>query len=1822
MKKMRFLFILLMAIVGLSFCGCGFPTFEEDKTEPTNNTTDVLTKEDTYCTLNVIVNEGGSSSVTKKEYEAGELVELYAFSEPGYRVKGWYSKDDILLSNENTYSFIIRDNTIIKLEFIEKATLDASSQYNNDTEVSGVGKNFAILVECHEDNAEDYIRKNLHIYDEYFLDEANNVYEGYESCAKVELGKIEYRGNNMYLVYPLEDYTKSGAYVIQSSNNVTVYKKGSVYIDNESNAGISYLGSSNSADKGEGGDFTFVVGNEEHETLVLSSDVKILATAAIDEINIDNRLIEIIGLGYSTELDGEQILGGFTCDYETALKLNVGDKVIFGGNVYSAAEFDSKQITSETVFGKVVYKKPLGEGNKPIYFISVELTNDPEDYFENIDVFTKSLVELENAEFVENLEEETIKLLYRNEEFISFISAVYTADKTYNELGTSYIIGDSDINFYIKDWVITPKYDIDGSKLIIDIKGTNKKLLDHVAVGGLQGYTARIITFNLRQTLEFDVDFSWIYKEELGIKRKNGVDVRLNTTAESKFTFEVAWEGAFTSVKNHVLNTKSKVVHREDCFHNKKIKDSNKRVSTDSLENIFYSGYTPCFDCLKGSKEAWLDDKLHGDGGATYSEILAKSIEYRDFKDTMTEVTGKLQVDNAQNNAEIKLATVPVAVTSIVNCTVDLYLYFNINLKAAIKTSTTVKMKSSVGVRATLKSVKFISNLDFSLNTIDVDLTGKLRAEVGVKAAMKLSALAGQVSIKLELKAYPYIEMAGILHLDTKGDYYSGFYAEVGVGVSANVNYNLLDVVKGKLPGAIKEDIPLRKWGYDHAILGYADYIYEYSVNPTDDDMIVTLEELGLNKVRMLDVKNVTSYEDIVDYYNGKYLIDEMYLSSSDSWFEIIDYNGMKAIKIKNGAPFNENFEDIVTISIKSKNYKVSFGKYEKETIAVNLPVIKIKLIGEIKCSEHQYLYYEKMEPTCTDNGYEAYYQCSKCKKIFNGDLNAEIKEITILNSLGHNHDGVIEEKLPTCQNTGHTSGEYCTRCNFVFVKSEIIEKTNHSSSSWLIHFTPTCTTAGEEYVKCELGDCNVIIKTRPILPLGHKVDAEHNEPTCETGVKCSVCEVEIELPLGHTPGEDPTCTTDQTCTVCNKLIQEKFGHLTVEEALLKYGEQIYTKSTCYTYGYWEYDCVCGVKLKITDESIIPDHNYGELIEGTDPTCEKEGIMEHYQCSECYRYFNKNKELISTPNKPANNHGFAYIYAVKETCTNTGNIAYWKCSICGILSLDEDGKEIVSLENVITAKIPHDFKEIIRKEATCEKDGNISCYKCDNCNTYSLDATGGKILLEEDVTIVATGHTLQEVKRNEPTCTKTGNIAYWECNNCGLFYLDNLGEIVIDKSGVILSKTSHKYDMIETINPTCEADGSKTKTCICGDYQVEILVKIGHNCDPSGAGEIFKYATCTEKGLIRRVCLNPGCDGKYEDIEPLGHILSEYNVCTREGCVDINIFTSGLLFVLSNGQCYVNGFEGTGRNLQLIIPSIYQDKEVVGIKANAFADKEFLSVKLPKGIKVIEENAFKDCINLKNVNIPSTVVWLDGNAFNGCNNLKEVTIANSGNWISNDEVYDVSSSENNAVKLTINNESIYQLLTITYKDTDGTVFKIQEYKYNDIIEEYIPEKEGHTFNGWDSNLSTHMPHVNIIVKAKEFTPKKYKLHIDNDEYVFEITYGESIGMFLNSAPTSLWNKEGYRFGGFSPELPVYMPAEDIYVNRTWKKYYKLMINVEGVIEYSTTIAEGEIIPWDDKDNDLFYYIDNPDYIFESEMISYMPNHDVVIYLDYIGDGLS
>jgi len=119
---------------------------------------------------------------------------------------------------------------------------------------------------------------------------------------------------------------------------------------------------------------------------------------------------------------------------------------------------------------------------------------------------------------------------------------------------------------------------------------------------------------------------------------------------------------------------------------------------------------------------------------------------------------------------------------------------------------------------------------------------------------------------------------------------------------------------------------------------------------------------------------------------------------------------------------------------------------------------------------------------------------------------------------------------------------------------------------------------------------------------------------------------------------------------------------------------------------------------------------------------------------------------------------------------------------------------------------------------------------------------------------------------------------------------------------------------------------------------------------------------------------------------------------------------------------------------------------------------------------------------------------------------------------------------------------------LTYT-VDGATYKEYSIDYGtSITAEAIPEKEGHTFSGWEG-LPETMPAHDVTVYGT-FVVNKYKLtlYLNNEVYSSEdVEYGMNLEINDPVVP------EGNKFDGWTDEIPETMPAHDLDIHGTYSE---------------------------------------------------------------------
>lgn len=125
-------------------------------------------------------------------------------------------------------------------------------------------------------------------------------------------------------------------------------------------------------------------------------------------------------------------------------------------------------------------------------------------------------------------------------------------------------------------------------------------------------------------------------------------------------------------------------------------------------------------------------------------------------------------------------------------------------------------------------------------------------------------------------------------------------------------------------------------------------------------------------------------------------------------------------------------------------------------------------------------------------------------------------------------------------------------------------------------------------------------------------------------------------------------------------------------------------------------------------------HNY-ELVEGVDPSCIKEGTVEHYHCDECGKNFDMNYGEIEDLTIEKSDHEYIFVEEIPATCKEEGTIKHYHCDVCG-KNFDMNYGEI---EDLTIEKSDHEYGSMYwGKSPSFWEDGNIEYYFCEECEKY------------------------------------------------------------------------------------------------------------------------------------------------------------------------------------------------------------------------------------------------------------------------------------------------------------------------------------------------------------------------------------------------------------------------------------------------------------------------------------------------------------------------
>ena len=154
-----------------------------------------------------------------------------------------------------------------------------------------------------------------------------------------------------------------------------------------------------------------------------------------------------------------------------------------------------------------------------------------------------------------------------------------------------------------------------------------------------------------------------------------------------------------------------------------------------------------------------------------------------------------------------------------------------------------------------------------------------------------------------------------------------------------------------------------------------------------------------------------------------------------------------------------------------------------------------------------------------------------------------------------------------------------------------------------------------------------------------------------------------------------------------------------------------------------------------------------------------------------------------------------------------------------------------------TPAAEHTLTEHRAKEPTCTESGNLAYWECTDCGKLFSDKDGKTETTLAAVTIAAKGHTLTKTDGKPATCKDEGVTEYWTCTVCEKLFSDGEGKTEITQADTVIPVTdNHTYG-------EWKSDGSgHWKECeVCGkaaekadhDFGDGLICACGYEYNPA-----------------------------------------------------------------------------------------------------------------------------------------------------------------------------------------------------------------------------------------------------------------------------------------------------------------------------------------------------------------------------------------------------
>ncbi len=474
----------------------------------------------------------------------------------------------------------------------------------------------------------------------------------------------------------------------------------------------------------------------------------------------------------------------------------------------------------------------------------------------------------------------------------------------------------------------------------------------------------------------------------------------------------------------------------------------------------------------------------------------------------------------------------------------------------------------------------------------------------------------------------------------------------------------------------------------------------------------------------------------------------------------------------------------------------------------------------------------------------------------------------------------------PTCTESGYRE-RACLECGEVFV-TEVIPALGHSSVSVKENVSePSCKEKGyyDLVFYCSVCELEVSRERKIIMAKGHTpatVVAENivnagctTDGSYDSVIYCSECDEELSRvkhvikAVGHSllihGKKAPSCTEIgwndySTCSNCDYTTYEEIAALGHDEV-----SHDAKASTCTAIGWNAYETCSRCDYSTYVEIPAKGHTYGTWIDEIPETCEGEGTLGHYHCSECDKDFDTNKNILESLIIEALGHtgGTAtctakaectrchelygsmpeHVYTaedatdayLKSAATCTSKAVYYKnCATCDKAGTATFEYGILKAHSYIE-KVDDAY---LKASATCTSKAVYykSCSACgvEGTETFEVgDAPSHNYQTTWSSDATSHWHECSKCGDNKDNAPHTAGAAATEnaaqtCTVCGYVITPALGH-------------THNYDSIK------KDEANHWKECACGEKN-EITAHTWNN------GEVTKEATVYEEGVKTYTC--------------------------------------------------------------------------------------------------------------------------------------------------------------------------------------------------------------------------------------------------------------------------------------------------------------------------------------------------------------------------------